>query len=208
MTRELVTDLPVQLAASGFLADALHVRPGEIIGAGEFPERLGAPIVRADPAVAVRVLPGVARRPGCAVLRSPFAPLFEEKRHASVAALVAQGPGPGRMHRPGAGAAFMGQPKYQNDGDPRTSGPGFAITMHPGALTIPLHWRAPRLVFVNSMSDLFWRGNDLDLVISAAQSICTTFSTSATHVADGRWHITSAVRRSASPGTGLAAGEL
>jgi len=102
----------------------------------------------------------------------------------------------------------MGQPKYQNDGDPRTSGPGFAITMHPGALTIPLHWRAPRLVFVNSMSDLFWRGNDLDLVISAAQSICTTFSTSATHVADGRWHITSAVRRSASPGTGLAAGEL
>jgi hypothetical protein len=50
VTRELVTDLPVQLAASGFLADALQ-RPGEIIGAGELPERLGAPIDRADPAV-------------------------------------------------------------------------------------------------------------------------------------------------------------
>src|SRR5215470_16201669 len=97
VTRELVTDLPVQLAASGFLADALHVRPGEIIGAGELPEWPGAPIVSADPAVAVRVLPGVAERPGRVVLRSPFAPLFEEKRHVSVAALVAKGPGPGRM---------------------------------------------------------------------------------------------------------------
>jgi protein gp37 len=49
----------------------------------------------------------------------------------------------------------MGQPKYQNDGDPRTSGPGFGITVHPDALDIPRRWRAPRHVFVNSMSDLF-----------------------------------------------------
>jgi Protein of unknown function (DUF5131) len=49
----------------------------------------------------------------------------------------------------------MGAPKYQNDGDPRTSGPGFGITVHPDALTLPYAWRAPRLVFVNSMSDLF-----------------------------------------------------
>lgn len=49
----------------------------------------------------------------------------------------------------------MGAAKYQNDGDPRTSGPGFAVTVHPDALTIPLRWRAPRTVFVNSMSDLF-----------------------------------------------------
>jgi len=49
----------------------------------------------------------------------------------------------------------MGAQKYQNDGDPRTSGPGFAVTMHPSALTLPLRWRTPRLVFVNSMSDLF-----------------------------------------------------
>ena len=49
----------------------------------------------------------------------------------------------------------MGQAKYQNDGDPRTSGPGFGLTIHPDALTIPLRWRKPRRVFVNSMSDLF-----------------------------------------------------
>ena len=49
VTRELVTDLPVQLTASGFLANALHARPTEITGAGELPERLGAPISRADP---------------------------------------------------------------------------------------------------------------------------------------------------------------
>jgi protein gp37 len=49
----------------------------------------------------------------------------------------------------------MGQPKYQNDGDPRTSGPGFAVTVHPHTLSIPRSWRQPRLVFVDSMSDLF-----------------------------------------------------
>jgi protein gp37 len=49
----------------------------------------------------------------------------------------------------------MGQPKYQNDGNPRTSGPGFAVTVHPRALSIPRSWRQPRLVFVDSMSDLF-----------------------------------------------------
>ena len=49
----------------------------------------------------------------------------------------------------------MGQPRYQHDGDPRTSGPGFGVTCHPEALALPLTWRKPRLVFVNSMSDLF-----------------------------------------------------
>lgn len=49
----------------------------------------------------------------------------------------------------------MGAPKYQNDGDPRTSGPGFRVTVHPGALDQPTKWRSPRVVFVNSMSDLF-----------------------------------------------------
>jgi protein gp37 len=49
----------------------------------------------------------------------------------------------------------MGQPKYQADGDPRTSGPGFGLTMHPDVLDLPLRWRKPRRVFVNSMSDLF-----------------------------------------------------
>lgn len=49
----------------------------------------------------------------------------------------------------------MGVEKYQNDGDPRTSGPGFALTTHSDVLEIPHRWRQPRLVFVNSMSDLF-----------------------------------------------------
>lgn len=49
----------------------------------------------------------------------------------------------------------MGAEKYQADGDPRTSGPGFGVTMHPHALGVPRRWRAPRTVFVNSMSDLF-----------------------------------------------------
>jgi len=49
----------------------------------------------------------------------------------------------------------MGAAKYQTDGDPRTSGPGFGLAVHPDALALPLQWRQPRTVFVNSMSDLF-----------------------------------------------------
>ena len=49
----------------------------------------------------------------------------------------------------------MGQPRYQHDGDPRTSGPGFGLSVHPDTLALPLTWRRPRRVFVNSMSDLF-----------------------------------------------------
>jgi protein gp37 len=48
----------------------------------------------------------------------------------------------------------MGSAKYQNDGDPRTSGPGFGVTVHHDVLTEPLRWRKPRTVFVNSMSDV------------------------------------------------------
>jgi len=49
----------------------------------------------------------------------------------------------------------MGSAKYQQDGDPRTSGPGFGLSLHPSVLEQPLRWKEPRLVFVNSMSDLF-----------------------------------------------------
>jgi protein gp37 len=49
----------------------------------------------------------------------------------------------------------MGSPKYQVDGDPRTSGPGFGVSIHESDLMLPLRWREPRVVFVNSMSDLF-----------------------------------------------------
>ncbi|WP_309225200.1 phage Gp37/Gp68 family protein [Salinispora sp. H7-4] len=49
----------------------------------------------------------------------------------------------------------MGAAKYQTDGDPRTSGPGFGVATHPDTLDAPLRWRTGRTVFVNSMSDLF-----------------------------------------------------
>ena len=49
----------------------------------------------------------------------------------------------------------MGQAKYQLDGDPRTSGPGFGLTVHPSVVDAPRSWRGSRVVFVNSMSDLF-----------------------------------------------------
>jgi protein gp37 len=58
----------------------------------------------------------------------------------------------------------MGQAKYQSDGDPRTSGPGFGVSIHPDELSKPLHWRKPRLIFVNSMSDLFHARVPLDFV--------------------------------------------
>jgi len=40
----------------------------------------------------------------------------------------------------------MGQPNYRN---------GFRVTPHEHALGHPLRWHKPRMVFVNSMSDLF-----------------------------------------------------
>lgn len=38
---------------------------------------------------------------------------------------------------------------------PRTYPNGFDLTVRRSALDMPLRWRAPRVVFVNSMSDLF-----------------------------------------------------
>jgi protein gp37 len=49
----------------------------------------------------------------------------------------------------------MGVEKYQTDGDPRTSGPGFGVAVHESVLDDPYRWSGSRLVFVNSMSDLF-----------------------------------------------------
>lgn len=58
----------------------------------------------------------------------------------------------------------MGAPKYQQDGDPRTSGPGFGVSVHPGTLDEPFGWCSPRVVFVNSMSDLFHARVPLDFI--------------------------------------------
>lgn len=68
----------------------------------------------------------------------------------------------------------MGAEKYQNDGDPRTSGPGFGLTLHPGALRIPFQWKTPRMVFVNSMSDLFHAQVPLAFVRDVFQVIAGT----------------------------------
>lgn len=59
----------------------------------------------------------------------------------------------------------MGSAKYQTDGDPRTSGPGFGVTMHEDVLTQPLRWRRPRKVFVDSMSDLGHARVDRDFLV-------------------------------------------
>lgn len=51
----------------------------------------------------------------------------------------------------------MGSAKYQNDGDPRMSGPGFAVTMHQDSVLEPiLKWpRRGQIAFLDSMSDVF-----------------------------------------------------
>jgi protein gp37 len=49
----------------------------------------------------------------------------------------------------------MGAQKYQHDGDSRTSGPGFGVSVHEPVLREPYRWAGSKLVFVNSMSDLF-----------------------------------------------------
>ncbi len=40
----------------------------------------------------------------------------------------------------------MGQPNYRN---------GFELTLHETVLSLPLSWKKPQMIFVNSMSDLF-----------------------------------------------------
>ena len=40
----------------------------------------------------------------------------------------------------------MGNPRYRN---------GFEVTLHEDQLTLPLRWKQPKKIFVNSMSDLF-----------------------------------------------------
>lgn len=49
----------------------------------------------------------------------------------------------------------MGSKRYQRDGDPRTSGPGFGLSLHSDTVGLPMRWTRPRRIFVNSMSDLF-----------------------------------------------------
>lgn len=63
----------------------------------------------------------------------------------------------------------MGVERYAKDGDPRTSGPGFGLTTHEDVLDVPIRWKQPRLVFVNSMSDLFHDGVSEDYIQAVFQ---------------------------------------
>jgi protein gp37 len=49
----------------------------------------------------------------------------------------------------------MGLPAYRN---------GFCVTCHPNMLNVPLRWKKPQLVFVNSMSDLFHEKVSLNFI--------------------------------------------
>ena len=65
----------------------------------------------------------------------------------------------------------MGQPRYQRDGDPSSSGPGFGVTCHEDLVALPLQWRRPRLVFVNSMSDLFHPAVPDDFIVDVFRTM-------------------------------------
>jgi protein gp37 len=49
----------------------------------------------------------------------------------------------------------MGQAHYKN---------GFELTLHPDSLEIPLRWKKPQVIFVNSMSDLFHKDVPLEYI--------------------------------------------
>ena len=49
----------------------------------------------------------------------------------------------------------MGNPNYTN---------GFSLTLHEHALEIPFRWKKPRMIFVNSMSDLFHQDVPLEFI--------------------------------------------
>jgi protein gp37 len=49
----------------------------------------------------------------------------------------------------------MGQPNYKN---------GFALTLQPKMLELPLQWKKPQTIFVNSMSDLFHKDVPLEYI--------------------------------------------
>src|SRR6266487_2439393 len=52
----------------------------------------------------------------------------------------------------------MGQPHYRNK---------FKLTLHEDALEIPLRWKRPHTIFVNSMSDLFHKDVPTDFICRA-----------------------------------------
>ncbi len=49
----------------------------------------------------------------------------------------------------------MGQPNYRR---------GFQVTLHEHAIDLPLRWKKPQMIFVNSMSDLFHEDVPADFI--------------------------------------------
>lgn len=58
----------------------------------------------------------------------------------------------------------MGQERYRN---------GFKVTLQPQALDEPRRWRKPRLVFVNSMSDLFHRDVPVEFIVKVFETMAS-----------------------------------
>jgi protein gp37 len=56
-----------------------------------------------------------------------------------------------------------GSPNYAN---------GFKVTLHSHALEIPLRWKQPRTIFVNSMSDLFHKDVPFDFISKVFDVMC------------------------------------
>src|SRR5229473_2384935 len=48
---------------------------------------------------------------------------------------------------------------------------GFDLTLRPERLDQPLHWRQPKMIFVNSMSDLFHKGVPLSFVADVFETM-------------------------------------
>ena len=49
----------------------------------------------------------------------------------------------------------MGQANYRN---------GFTLTLHEHSIELPLHWKQPQMIFVNSMSDLFHKDVPVEFI--------------------------------------------
>lgn len=62
----------------------------------------------------------------------------------------------------------MGSESYRN---------GFQLTLHPRLLDLPLKWQRPRMIFVNSMSDLFHK----DVPFEFIQQVFKTMVTAEQH---------------------------
>jgi protein gp37 len=56
----------------------------------------------------------------------------------------------------------MGQPNYRN---------GFEVTTHPHALNLPLSWKKPQTIFVNSMSDIFHDDVPDDFILNVFETM-------------------------------------